>query len=233
MEDGTTNDLSEAEIELIKDFIEWAGKFDRQILERQTVEGNADEVGLQEALEFLAPLLSNEITEFDAHAFRLLRLEQEIRGGPTFEYKNENEIPPDAAVTPDELNRFLKKNELERFFTIAGQLVEVLTVELVMEEVVSSSRRSRNVRQRLTQKSQHEREWLLHVTGQINDGEKGEIRRVYDLRSSIVHGSEASNDFLKTLNVPSDLKRAKEAINTLHMKTYGIKLSDRLGDLIT
>jgi len=33
--------------------------------------------------------------------------------------------------------------------------------------------------------SQYEREWLLYVTGVITDGEKGKIRRVYDMRSSM------------------------------------------------
>lgn len=233
MEDVTVDDLSEAEINLITDFIEWAGKFDRQVLDLQTIDGDADEVDLQEAMEFLIPLLSQKTTEFDSHAFQLLRLEQEIQRGPTFEYENKDEIPPNATVTPDKINGFLKQEELEQFFTIAGQMIEVLTVELIMDEIVSSSRQSKKVRNKIARKSQREREWLLHVTGQISDGQKGEMRRLYDLRSSAVHSSEDSNDFLRDVNIPSDLSRARGAINTLHMKTYGINLSERLGDLIT
>lgn len=233
MEQGPMEYLSQSEVELIHDFLEWAGEFDRQILERQTLKGNPEEIGMAEAMEYLIPVISEETTEFDAQAFELLRLEQEIRSGPVFEYQNEDELPADAAITPEELNNFLKENELERFFTLAGQMIEVLSVELVMEAVVAPSRESNKVRKKVAHKSQYEREWLLHVTGEISDGEKGEMRRVYDLRNSIVHGSEDDNDFLKEVNIPSDIERAKEIVNTLHNKIYGIGLSHRLGDLIT
>lgn len=233
MEQGPIESLSQSEIELIHDFLEWAGEFDRQVLERQTLEGDPKEIGMAQAMEHLIPVVSEETTEFDAQAFELLRLEQEIRSGPVFEYQNEDELPEDATVTPEGLNNFLKEDELQRFFTISGQMIEVLSVELVMEAVVASSRESSKVRKKVAHKSQYEREWLLHVTGEIPAGEKGEMRRVYDLRSSIVHGSEDDNDFLKEVNIPSDIERSREIINTLHDKAYGIGLSHRLGDLIT
>jgi hypothetical protein len=232
MTDLAPENLSTEEKELLVDFVEWLGEFDRQVLERQTIEGDSEGYDMMEAFEFLAPLLSEDASEFDGQMLRLFRLDKQIRSGPVFEYEHEDELPSDAAVTPDELNRFLKKDELEEFFTISSQMIETLSIELVMEEVVSESRKSNSVRQKVTRKSQREREWLLHVTGLISDGQKGEIRRVYDLRSSIVHGSDSSSDFLTEVNIPSDIDRAKSAINSLHEELHGIELKHRFGDLI-
>ncbi len=232
MDDLAVEELSDAENELLLDFVEWAGEFDRQILEKETIKGDSEQIGIQEAFEFLAPLVSEDASEFDAQMFRLFRLEQEIQSGPSFEYSKEDELPQDAAITPDELNHFLKKDELEEFFTLSGQMIETLSAELVLEEVVAESRKSKSVRQKITRKSQREREWLLYVAGVISEGQKGEIRRVYDLRSSIVHSSEDSNDFLKQVNIPSDISRAKNAVNSLHEELHGIELKHRFGDLI-
>jgi hypothetical protein len=232
MTDSAVDNLSTKEKELLVDFVEWVGEFDRQVLERQTIEGNSEEVNMQEMVEFLAPLVSEDTTESDAQMLRLFRLDRQIRANPVFEYEHEDELPSDAVVTPDELNRFLKKDELEEFFTISSQMIEALSIELVMEEVVAESRESNSVRQKVTRMSQKEREWLLHVTGIISEGQKGEIRRVYDLRSSIVHASDSSGDFLTEVNIPSDIDRAKSAINSLHEELHGIELKHRFGDLI-
>jgi hypothetical protein len=117
-------------------------------------------------------------------------LRSEIQSGPVFEYEKEDELPENPKVTPEELNHFVRKDELEEFFTLAGQMVETLTIDLFLEDVVEPSRGSNSVRQGVEQMSQYEREWLLYVTGVITDGEKGKIRRVYDMRSSIVHHSD-------------------------------------------
>lgn len=233
MDDWTASELTSAEKELLIDFVEWAGEFDRQILDRQTVNGNPDKIGLQEAFEFLVPIISEEASEFDAQMFRFFRLEREVKSRPTFEYKKRDELPEDAKITPEEINRFLRKDELEEFFTLAGQMIEDLTVKLVIDEVIAPPRRSESVRGSVAQKSQREREWLLFVTGAISDGEKGEIRRTYNLRSSIVHSSDDDNGFLNEVNIPSDITRAKNAVYTLHEKLHGIELHHRFGDLIS
>lgn len=232
MDDKTIEDITDAERELLVDFVEWLGGFDRQILSRQTIDGDSEMADFKKVFELSAPLVSEDASEFDAQMFQLFRLEQEIQSGPVFKYENEDDLPEDAEITPDKLNRFLRKDELERFFTLSAQMIETLTVELVMEEVVADSRQSKSVRQNITRKSQQEREWLLYVTGVISDGEKGEIRRAYDLRSSIVHSSENTLDLLDEVNVPSDVSRTKNAINSLHESLHGIELKHRFGDLI-
>lgn len=232
MSDWTASELSKAEKELLIDFVEWAGEFDRQILDRETVEGDPDEIGFEEAFEFLLPIISEEASKFDAKMFRLFRLEQEIQSGPMFEYEYQGKLPDDAKITPAEINRFLKKDELEEFFTLAGQMIEDLAVELVINDIIVPSRRSESTRRRVAQKSQREREWLLFVSGVISDGEKGEIRRTYNLRSTIVHSSNDNDSFLKQVNIPTDITRAKNALNTLHEELHGIELHHRFGDLI-
>jgi len=232
MSEWTAEDLSPEESELITDFIEWAGGFDRQILDRQTIDGDEDTIGLAEALGYLMPLISEEAEEFDAQVFRLLQLRSEIQSGPVFEYEKDDELPENPKVTPEELNRFVRKDELEEFFTLAGQMVETLTIDLVLEDVVDSSRRSKSVRERVERMSQHEREWLLHVTGAITDGEKGKIRRVYGMRSSIVHASDGQSDFLNEIKIPSDVSRALDAVDILHEQLHGIALRHRFADLI-
>lgn len=232
MSEWTAEDLSQEESELIVDFVEWAGEFDRQILDRQTIDGDKDTIGLAVAFEYLAPLVSEEADEFDAQVFRLFRLRTEIQSGPVFEYEKEDELPENPKVTPGELNRFVRKDELEEFFTLTGQMVENLTIDLFLEDVVESSRRSNSVRQRVERMSQHEREWLLYVTGVITDGEMGQIRRAYDMRSSIVHHSDDENDFLDEVEIPSDVSRALDAVDTLHERLHGIAMKHRFGDLI-
>jgi hypothetical protein len=232
MTELTIDDLSPAESELLVDFVEWVGEFDRQMLDKQSIEADSDKIGIQEAFEFLAPFVSKDTSEFDVQMFRFFRLEQQTRSGKEFEYEHEEKLPNDAAITPEELNRFLNKDELEELFILSSQMIETLTIELVMEKVVDESRKSKSVRQKIERKSQREREWLLHVTGVISDGEKGEIRRIYELRSSIVHASENSTDFLKEINTPSDIDRAKSAINSLHEKVYDTKMKHRFGDLL-
>jgi hypothetical protein len=232
MEEWTSEDLSPEESELLIDFIEWLGNFDRQVLEKQTIEGDNNEVGLEDAIEYLAPYVSQDASEFDSQLFRLFRLKNEISEGPIFEYEYEDDLPPDAVVTPGELNRFLIKDELEEFFTLAGQMAEMLTVRLLISEVVDDSRESESVRRRVENKSQREREWLLYVTGTISNGQKSEVRRLYKLRSSIVHNSDSSEDFLEIVNVPSDIDRTINAINELHEELHGIELKHRFGDLI-
>lgn len=232
MGEWTSENLSPEESKLLIDFVEWLGNFDRQVLERQTIDGDNEQVGIRNAVEFLAPYISEDASEFDAQLFRLFRLKNEISEEPIFEYEYEDELPPDAVITPSELNRFLKKDELEEFFTIAGQMAEMLTVKLLMSEVVDDSRESESVRSRIENKSQREREWLLYVTGTISNGQKSEIRRLYQLRSSIVHNSNTDENFLKKVNVPSDIERAVSTIDELHKELHGIGLNHRIGDLI-
>lgn len=232
MSEWTAEDLLPEESELIIDFVEWAGEFDRQILDRQTIDGDEDTIGLAEAFEYLTPLISEEADEFDAQVFRLFRLRGEIQSGPVFDYKKEDELPENPKVTPEELNRFVKKDELEEFFTLAGQMIEKLTIDLVLEDVVEPSRRSNSVRKKVEQMSQYDREWLLYVTGVITDGDKGEIRRAYGMRSSIVHSSNGENDFLNEIEIPSDVSRALDAVDILHEKLHTISLGHRFGDLI-
>lgn len=201
MDKWTSEDLSPKERELIIDFAEWAGEFDREILERQNIEtiGNRDTIGIEEVFEFLVPRISEDATEFDAWIFRLSRLRSEIQSLPVFEYEHEDELPSDSVVTPEELNAIVVKEELEDFFILVGQMIEALTIELVMESVVDPSRESKSVRKRVERKSQRDREWLLYITGVIDDGEKGEIRRAYNLRSSLVHDSD--NAYLEDIDV--------------------------------
>jgi len=231
MSEWTAEDLSPEESELIVDFVEWAGGFDRQILDRQTIDGDEDAIGVAEAFEYLAPLISEEADEFDAQVFRLFRLRGEIQSGPVFEYEKEEELPEDPKVTPEELNRFVRKDELEEFFTLAGQMIEALTIDLVLEEVVESARKSNSVKKRVERMSQQEREWLLYVTGAITDGEMGEIRRIYDMRSSIVHNS-GGDGFLDEVDISSDISRALDTVDTLHERLHGIAMKHRFGDLI-
>ena len=230
MDKWTAEDLSPEESALIVDFVEWAGEFDRQILERQTIEGDQDAIGIEDAFEFLMPHISEDATEFDAQMLRVSRLQTEIKSGPDFEYEYQNELPPDSVVTPEGLNAFLKREELREFFSITGQMIESLSVELVMEKVVDQSKKSKSVRRRVERKSQEEREWLLHITGILSDGEKGEIRRTYDMRSSLVHDSE--NVFVNDVEIPNDVDRGLNAVNILHEKLYDIELKHRLGDLV-
>ncbi|MDV7348733.1 hypothetical protein [Halorubrum distributum] len=230
MDEWTAEDLSPEESAMIVDFVEWAGEFDRQVLEKQTVEGDQDAIGIEEAFEFLMPHISEGATEFDAKMLKLFRLEKEIKSGPVFEYEYESELPPDSTVTAEGLNAFLKREELREFFSIAGQMIESLSVELVMEKVVEPSKKSKSVRRRVERKSQKEREWLLHITGNISDGEKGEIRRTYDMRSSLVHDSE--NVFVDDIDIPTDVDRGVKAVNILHENLHGIELKHRFGDLV-
>lgn len=232
MSEWSAEDISQEESELIIDFVEWAGEFDRQVLDRQTIDSDEDTIGLSEAFEYLMPLISEEADEFDAQAFRFFRLRSEIQSGPVFEYEKADELPENPKVTPEELNRFAVKDELEEFFTLAGQMVETLTTDLVIEDVVENSRKSKQVRRKVERMSQYEREWLLHVTGVITDGEKGRVRRIYDMRSSIVHPSDDKNDFLNEIEMQSDVDRAFDAVNILHKKLYGIALKHRIGELM-
>lgn len=55
MTELTIDDLSPAESELLVDFVEWVGEFDRQMLDKQSIEADSDKIGIQEAFEFLAP----------------------------------------------------------------------------------------------------------------------------------------------------------------------------------
>jgi len=230
MNEWTAEDLSPEESAMIVDFVEWVGDFDRQILERQTVEGDQDAIGIEEAFEFLMPHVSEDASEFDAKILKLLRLQKEIKSGPVFEYEYEDELPSNSTVTTEGLNALLKREELIEFFSIAGQMIESLSIELVMKEVVDSSKRSKSVRRRVERKSQKEREWLLHITGNISDGEKGEIRQTYDMRSSLVHDSE--NVFVNNIDIPNDVNRGVKAVNILHESLHGIELKHRFGDLV-
>ena len=230
MNEWTAEDLSPEESEMIVDFVEWAGEFDRQVLERKTVEGDQDKIGIEEAFEFLMPYISEEATEFDAQMIKLFRLQNEIKSGPAFEYEFEDELPSDSVVTPEELNAFLKREELREFFSITGQMIESLSVELVIEKVVDQSRESNSVRRRIERQSQEERDWLLHITGNISDGEKGEIRQTYNMRSSLVHDSE--NVFVGDIDIPNDIDKGLKSVNILHEKLHGIELKHRFGDLV-
>lgn len=233
MTDLAVDDLSDEEAELLVDFVEWVGEFDRQIIDRNTIDGDSEGVGLADAFEFLMPYVSEDASEFDAQMFQLFRLQSQIKAGPVFTYEKEDDLPDDATIRPDKLNQFLRKDELEEFFTLASRMIETLSVELIMSEVVADSRQSSSVRNTIAGKSQAEREWLLWVTGVISDGEKGEIRRTYSLRSSIVHNSDTVEGFLHQVQVPSDIDRSMSVINSLHEKLHGIELGHRFSDLIT
>lgn len=118
MDTWTAEDLSPEETELIIDFVEWAGEFDRQLLENQTIDGDLDAIGFREAFEHLLPHISEDATEFDSQIFQLFRLRGEIKSHPVFEYEHADELPSDPVVTPGELNKFTMKEEIADFLRL-------------------------------------------------------------------------------------------------------------------
>lgn len=227
----SSDDLSPEEGELLIDFVEWAGEFDRQILERETIATENEPIGIHNTFEFVMPLISSHASEMDSQIFRFHRLWQDIRSGKEFEYSKAEDLPNDATITPELLNSFILKKQIQKFVLLSGQLLETFTSDLVYQEVVEVSRKSKSIKKRIEKMSEEEREWLLFATGVIDESEKSELRRVYRLRTELVHSSNPL-DFLTEISVPSDINRCMDSVDDLHEKLHGHRIKHRIGTVI-
>lgn len=143
-----------------------------------------------------------------------------------------DDLPENAKITPDMLNRLLVKKEVISYFQLIGTLLEKFTIELVMEEVVTDDRQSNSTRSRVEGRSQEEREWLLYITGVIDNGTKSEIRRSYSKRNSLVHDSEGENLIEEFADLESDVNRAYNAVDELYEEIHGISIEMMMGNLL-
>lgn len=229
---GSFERLSEAECELVEDFLEKSTGVDEGATEDSFVMG--DEVSLasvDEAYHRLMILISNNFDRIALRTMTLDRLEGVIQSkADSIDHPSE-EMPTDPTVTRENLNIMLIRDEVIIYFLIAGAMIEQFTIELVLEEVAAEDRQSENHRSRVEQMSEREREDLLHMAGILDDGEKGKVRRAYKIRNDLAHSHDPAI-ITEMGNVESNIDRTREALDTLHEKIHGIPLDYRLANEI-
>lgn len=131
------------------------------------------------------------------------------------------------SLTDEEMKKASLWDELVNFYSVAGGLLERFTTELIVEEVVADDRESNSVRSDIEKMPQRKREWLLHISGEIDDGTKSEVRRVYQLRNDLLHGPAQYALLEKMGSIESEVDRAINAIDDLHKLIFGESIFQR------
>jgi hypothetical protein len=230
------NHLSEAEKELIADFF---GKLYRSITSSHPVkhltvfDNDSNVTDIWKNFERIISLVSEDADQIALRMMTLNRIGNEINSRTTFFENDSEQLPPDAVVTPEKLNRLLVMDEIIQFYLLAGGMIEHFTVELVIRDILTDSRKSSSQRSRIQRMSQSEREWLLYVGGTIDSGEKGEIRRAYEIRNSLVHNPSGDTIIEELEHVNSDIERTQDVLELLHEKLYEITINQRFANLLS
>lgn len=221
-------ELSERERELLKAYTNGSHDFPGTTVTGVLTEDSAtSEKDRDEVAEDILLLFSESTNPVDLQTYSLLNLRAKIKNKSDRFPSEDKNLPDDATVTPEKLNRLLIKDKIRTFFTLVGSMIERFSIELILEDVVDEDRISESVREDIERKSQSERLWLLYITGVVDEGEKGKIGRAYDIRSSLVHDNVRASIIDEVDNIESDIERSLNAVDTLHQKLYGISLRMR------
>jgi hypothetical protein len=224
--------LSHQELKLLGDYITnhhelYTTSVAEELTTGKLGSNNSFGAGIADVLHYL----SDSVTNTDR---QILRLDDMRRSLEQFSYESPSavDLPDEATITPDQLHWLASRFELTAFYSHVGVLIEKLTVELMIEEIVDQERRSKRVRKRIEERSwQAERLWWLFVTGVLSSGEKGTIQETYARRNDLVHGSLSVDD-MKDINFEKEINDAWEAVNLLHEKLYGIRMEHRISETL-
>lgn len=225
--------LSDAEHHLIDDFVRKSSdsgerRADGPIL----TDDEVDYATARAAFQQVASLVSKDMDSITTRWLTLHRLEAEIKSKEGAIISPPDDMPEDPDITPEKLNKLLIKDEVMNYMLIAGAMIEQLTIELVMQDVVAEGRRSNSQRNQIERMAQAERVDLLHKTGVLDNGEKSETQRAYGLRNDIAHSPSASSIIEVIDNIKADISRTNNVLDMLHEKVYGISLNHRLSDTL-
>ena len=230
-DDDLSEDLSSEEMELIGDFFSrTTERFQRSVTDVLTTEEveKSPTGDFEDALLYLSDSVSD--TEIQLYTFNRMKTEV-VRKYEEFTPSVEN-VPEDAQVTPENINRLIVKRDLFFYFQLAGTLIERLSTELILEELVHEDRRSGSVRAEVEEVPQDKRRWWLYITGTIDNGTNSELSRAYGKRNALAHDFQANDLFEHFYDLGSDIERAYNAVNDLHEEVYGITIEMRLSNLL-
>lgn len=220
-------DLTEQEQDLVFDYIRKAAERGR-MLEGEPVSFShpGDQVAIREAVGRIDAIATEDVDELTLKAYMLERLKRNIEtnlGGIIYPG---DEFPEDATVTRDDLNKLLVADDVVNFFTLAGSIIEQLSIHLIMERIVANP--SNSIRDDVQNLRQTRREWLLFITGTLDGGEKDQVRQAYRLRNTLAHNPEGTSLLNEIDTVEEDIAKTMTALNTLHEKLHGDSFESRM-----
>lgn len=229
MDDSELNKLTEPELELLAEFLNSTQDRDLQTVASVLTtpefgSNNTFGAGLSDVLHYI----STSITNIDR---QVMRFDEMRRGLQQIlsQTPPDKELPENAKLTPEELQGVAIKSELTSFYSQAGILIEEFSTELIFEEIVDDERRSNRVKTDLENQSQYEREWLLWVTGILNNEDKDNLRDTYRKRNELVHGGQLDSMIFE--EIADEISQAWAAVNILHEKTYGLEMEHRISEI--
>lgn len=121
------------------------------------------------------------------------------------------------------------RQEMIVFYTSASAVIEDLSIQLIIDELVPRERESKTIRQYIARKRQKERENLLYYFGVVGEGTKGEIREVVSLRNNLLH-NPGRRTYLETIeDIRAEINRTIRVLDRLHSMIFGNNFSSRLG----
>lgn len=222
MADDSQSGYSEAEEELIEDFVRKHAERSRYLEGPPLIPSDPeDQLAAREALNKVAAISAGRINDLDIQIHTLKRLEMDIKRNSNAIINPGEKLPDGAKITADDLNKMLVAEDVVTFFALSGGVMERASIDLITEEVVDENRMSNRVREDIEDMTQYRREWLLYTTGVISSGEKGRIREAYQMRNDIVHNPEEIT-FLEVIdNIEEDVDFALDAIDILVKQLYG------------
>lgn len=230
-DDSSTRDLSEKERELLSDyFSQTTDKFRPSVTEVLTKgEVIKSKTGnFEDALQYV----SDSVSATEVQLFTLNRMKTEVLQKYDEFTPAVQDVPTDAQITPEEINRLIVRRDVSFYFQLVGSLIEKFSIELIMKEVIEEDRQSESVRSEIENMSQSERMWWLYVTGAIDNGSKSELGRAYSKRNSLAHDLQTDNLLREFQDIESDIKRAYNAVNGIHERVYDITIEMKLSNLL-
>ena len=231
-DDSSTTDLTEKERELVSDyFSQTADNFRPSVTEVLTSgEVIKSKTGnFEDVLQYI----SDSVSATEVQLFTLNRMKTEVLQKYDEFTPAVQDVPTDAQITPDEINRLIVRKDVTSYFQLIGSLIEKFSIELIMKEVIEENRQSESVRSEVENMSQSERMWWLYVTGTIDNGSKSELGRAYSKRNSLAHDLQTDNLLKEFQNIESDVKRAYNAVNDIYEMVYNITIEMKIGGLLS
>jgi len=103
------------------------------------------------------------------------------------------------------------------YFTLLSSLVEEITISILLEEIISEEYVESTSSKKLFQRNmtQESREELLLRTGTIDEGLKGELKRIRSTRNELLHNTNKSILLNDLENIVSELDRASKTLTKL------------------
>lgn len=142
-----------------------------------------------------------------------------------FDENTESEFDDIEREIGEHVFRTKASDKILLFFTLATEVINGLSMDLIIERVIHNEHRNKSSRRFIENLNQHDREELLFRTGTIDGELKGMMADIRQTRNSLTHDLRERHLLESIDNILSEIANVIETVDRLHSRVEGYSLT--------